>query len=319
MILGNKLPNTLSLILYYIGNYYLTYFLYLILSLPILDFIKFLYKKKKKSISNLNKYSFIILMIVITSLVAYGTYNAKNSYVKNYNITLNENGSNNLKIILLSDIHLGEDINSPQLVSLISEVNALNGDLVLIAGDLIDMSIDPFIEEEMYRLLSGFKTTYGTYFALGNHDIYDGNDDELTKLLENEGINVLRDESILVDDKFYIIGRDDKAISRFKESRKSLSEITSNIDSTKPTIVIDHTPDSIDESISSNIDIQVSGHTHKGQLFPGNFITSLIFPLDYGYKNIDGLNLVVSSGYGYWGPPIRLGSQSEIVSINVKF
>ncbi|MGL4772888.1 MAG: metallophosphoesterase [Clostridium sp.] len=320
MMFGTVLPKPLTLSLYYLGNYYLAAFFYLILIIPILDLLKLIFKNKLTNKKYISKYTFIFVAIFIFTLLSYGTFNAKNSYVKTYNFSVDKSCDiSNLNIVLVSDIHLGDEINREKLSQLINEVNALNPDIILIAGDLIDMSIKPFIDEEMYKELANFKSKYGTFLALGNHDIYAGREDELTNLLKNEGINVLRDESILVNDSFYILGRDDKSIERTKSPRKSLSEITSGLDKSKPSIIIDHTPDSINDSINSNIDIQVSGHTHRGQLFPGNLITSLIFPLDYGYDNIDGLNLIVSSGYGYWGPPVRLGSRSEIVNLKVTF
>lgn len=82
-------------------------------------------------------------------------------------------------------------------------------------------------------------------------------------------------------------------------------------------IVIDHNPKYIDESLNANIDLQLSGHTHKGQITPGNLVTNKMFEIDYGYLKKDNLNVVVSSGYGTWGPPIRIGSRSEIVQMNL--
>lgn len=101
-------------------------------------------------------------------------------------------------------------------------------------------------------------------------------------------------------------------------SRASLNDLTANLDSSKLSIVIDHNPSKIYESADNNIDLQVSGHTHKGQVFPGNLITKSLFPLDYGYGQFNNTNLVVSSGFGTWGPMIRTNSRSEIVSIKLK-
>ena len=148
--------------------------------------------------------------------------------------------------------------------------------------------------------------------------IFDNKTEELSSLLRNEGIIVLRDEYKLVDNSFYVVGRDDVSISRIKSKRKDLKDIINNVDKNKPIIVIDHNPSSMNESLESNIDLQVSGHTHKGQLAPFNLIVKGIFEDYYGYMKKNNFNIVVSSGYGTWGPPLRIGSRSEIVNIIIQ-
>ena len=186
-------------------------------------------------------------------------------------------------------------------------INSLNPDIVLIAGDLIDMNLEPVLEKNMLKELSDIKTKYGVYFALGNHDIYGKKAALLTATLREEGVIVLRDEKVLVNDKLYIAGRDNF-------SKKPLKDIIGD-HSDKPVILIQHTPDTIEETVENKIDLQVSGHTHKGQFFPGNLFTKRIFLIDYGLKKISDSNILVSSGYGTWGPPIRIGSSSEICLI----
>ncbi|HWI54984.1 MAG TPA: metallophosphoesterase, partial [Desulfobacteria bacterium] len=123
-----------------------------------------------------------------------------------------------------------------------------------------------------------------------------------------------------VADSFYIVGRDDKSGSRFTgHKRKNLQDIISAVDRSLPVIVMDHQPTNLGETERAGVDLQVSGHTHRGQLFPNHLITRRIYEVDYGYLRKGNLNVIVSSGYGTWGPPIRVGSVAEIVDINVEF
>ena len=161
------------------------------------------------------------------------------------------------------------------------------------------------------------KSRYGTYFSTGNHDYFGGDASKLSELATENNITVLRDESILVNDEFYIIGREDIISESFSIERSPLESIVSNIDKNKLSIVMDHNPENVKDSEENNIDLQVSGHTHGGQIFPGNIITNALFPIDYGLGKFGNTNVVVSSGFGTWGPLIRVGSQSEVVLITL--
>ena len=142
--------------------------------------------------------------------------------------------------------------------------------------------------------------------------------DDVVKTFNDSGINVLRDKAILINNSFYVIGRDDiSQESQTKVKRKELSDIIKDLDKSRPLILMDHQPRNFDDTQKQGIDLQVSGHTHRGQLFPANLITNAIFELDYGYLQKNNSNFIVSSGYGTWGPPIRIGSRSEIVEINI--
>lgn len=325
ILLKSFLPSIILNPLLYIGSYYIALMAYLIIIIPIIDAIKlvnskfYFIPKSKEFTSSLSLSTTIFIAIFLGILMIYGTWSGKSSYVKNYDIKLSKPfKNNNLKIILLSDIHLGNYIGKDRLKTMVSEVNSLNPDVVLIAGDLIDDSIKPFVDNNLAAELRKIKSKYGTYLSLGNHDLFDNKLDQLTMELEVNGVKVLRDNFHLVDNSFYIVGRDDISINRGNYKRKDLNLILKDIDKTKPIIIIDHNPKDLVEPYNEKVDLQVSGHTHKGQFAPFNLVTREIFELDYGYKEKDAFNLVVSSGYGTWGPPIRIGSRSEIVEINLK-
>ncbi|SHI63447.1 hypothetical protein SAMN02745163_00529 [Clostridium cavendishii DSM 21758] len=319
-LLNKYFPKALSSPLMYIGIYYMAISIYLLIIFAITDIFLILNRKLNffPKLKSNNLIFSILLVVVILALISVGNFNANNSYVKDYNIKINKQiKEKELNIVLVSDIHLGDIIGNYRLKNMVSKINSLNPDIVLIAGDLIDSSLKPFSENNMASELGKIKSKYGIFFALGNHDIFDNKVEELSSLLKNERITVLRDDYKLINDSFYIVGRDDISISRIKDKRKNLKDIIKTIDNNKPVIVIDHNPSSMNESEDTNIDLQVSGHTHKGQIAPFNLITKNIFEIDYGYKKKNNFNIVVSSGYGTWGPPIRIGSRSEIVNIKL--
>ena len=260
------------------------------------------------------------MTFLFTLLLIIGNYNAKNSYVKSYDINIEKKGlEGSLNVVMVSDIHLGIIIKNDRLKSMVKEINKLNPDLIIIAGDIIDSDIEPVLKNNMAVEFSNLKSTYGTFATLGNHDILTREEDEIVNILKENSVTVLRDEVTLINDSFYIIGRDDITINSISNNpRADLSVLTKDLDKSKPLIVIDHNPMYINESLNANIDLHLSGHTHKGQIFPGNLVTNNLFEVDYGYLKKDNLNIIVSSGYGTWGPPLRLGSRSEIVQINLK-
>lgn len=297
--------------------------MYTLLTFPLLGLINLILSKSSFSRFLTNKYYIfeilfiIILFIFITTI---GSFNANKSYVKDYTININKSSFNDdLNIVMVSDIHLGYLIKNKRLSNMVKEINSLNPDIVIIAGDIIDSDIKPFLYNNMATEFSKLKSKYGVFASLGNHDLMTKDENTIVDKLKENSVTILRDEAILINNSFYIIGRDDISINSFSENdRKDLSDITKDLDNTKALIVIDHNPKYINDSLEANIDLQLSGHTHKGQIAPGNLITRSMFEVDYGYLKKENLNVVVSCGYGSWGPPIRIGSRSEIVKIKLK-
>lgn len=324
-VAGDYLPGFLSTPMLYVGIYYVAILSYLMLVFPIIDMIRLANKrysflpKDSAAYSNFSFYVTIFLAVAIGTILIYGTWSGRSSYVKAYDVKVNKTlKEDNLKIALISDIHLGDYMDVKRLKNLVGEVNEMNPDIVLIAGDLIDSSIKPFLENQMAKELGKLNSQYGTYFSFGNHDL-GSKVPQLTKSLEEVGVTVLKDDYKLINDSFYVVGREDVAIKRMGGNRKSLKDITKDLDKTKPVIVIDHNPmnASLKEAQNERIDLQVSGHTHRGQFIPYNFFTNRGYDLVYGYDKKEDFNVIVSSGYGTWGPPIRIGSRSEIVQINL--
>ena len=293
---------SLNKVVSYIIYYYLAFLIYASLLFIFASIATMAFRYKL----NVNLYKISLIFVPIILLV--GTFYKHHTIIKKYDIKLNKDYNlEPLNIVLVSDIHLGYINGNSSFIKMKNIINSLNPDTVLIAGDLIDMNLEPVLEKNMLEELKGIETKYGIYFALGNHDIYGKKAALLTETLKAKGVTVLREEKILIDNKLYIAGRDNF-------SKKPLIDIIGD-HSNKPVILIQHTPDTIKETVKSKIDLQVSGHTHKGQFFPGRLFTKRIFLIDYGHKKISDSNILVSSGYGTWGPPIRIGSSSEICLI----
>jgi len=323
-IVPSVVPNTFNIV----GSYWMALMFYLILIFPIIDLVKILNSRFEfissdiLATTNVQLIVTTVLIIFLFGLMIYGTWNGRSVKVTKYDLDINKNGGNlqSLKVIMVSDIHLGGIVNNQRLTKMVNEINELNPDIVLIPGDLIDSKLGPFIKENMSYNFKRLKSKYGTYASLGNHDAMRDKVETVVKSFDEAGIKVLRDEALLIDNSFYLIGRDDPSLGQSeKTKRKKLSYIINDLDKAKPFIVMDHQPQNLSETQEHGIDLQVSGHTHKGQLFPANIITNRIFELDYGYLKKDKSNIIVSSGYGTWGPPIRLGSRCEIVEINLEF
>jgi hypothetical protein len=138
--------------------------------------------------------------------------------------------------------------------------------------------------------------------------------------MEEFGIKVLRDKAINVENAFYVIGREDRNGNNFSgKRRKSLSDLLTTCSENLPKILLDHTPVQLNDAVKNKIDLQLSGHTHNGQMFPLNFITKMIYEISWGYLKNELTQFYVSSGVGTWGPPIKLASDAEIVNIRIKF
>jgi hypothetical protein len=159
----------------------------------------------------------------------------------------------------------------------------------------------------------------GIYASTGNHE-HIGGVEEACKYLTEHDITVLRDSVIMVNNEFYLIGREDRDARRFSGAgRKSLDELMKNVDSEFPLILMDHQPFNLEQASSKGIDLQISGHTHNGQLWPLDYITDAIYEKSWGYEKKGNTHIYVSSGIGTWGPPVRTGNRPEIVNIKLNF
>jgi len=222
---------------------------------------------------------------------------------------------NTLKIVCVSDVHIGYVINKRKLKRYVDSINAQKPDIIFIVGDLCDGAIEPMIDQKVYEELMAIKSRLGTYVVTGNHEYIRGNKDVKVSYYEKSGLIVLEDSVALVNNSFYVIGRKD----RRDKSRKETIELVKGLDTNKPIILLDHQPYNLERSEEAGVDLHLSGHTHDGQFFPISLITNAVYEVSYGYKLKGKTHVYVTSGLGLWGPPIRLGTKSEFVVINMKW
>jgi predicted MPP superfamily phosphohydrolase len=312
-------PGQISDSLIWIGSYWMAFLFYALIINVLLDLIKCMDKAGGFLPAFIHDSSSIIAILVVLLLIfvlIYGTYNAKRPVVNQYRVNISKEAGmrKSLHIVMVSDIHLGNIVGRSRLSGLVDRVNLMQPELVLLVGDIIDGDIRPFEEQQMAELMRTIKAPQGVFAVLGNHEYLGGQYMELVAALESCGVTVLRDQYQLMDN-FYLVGRDDK----FSRLRKPLEEVMTGVNHQLPIILMDHNPIDIEESRHNRVDLQLSGHTHAGQLYPLNLFTKKIFVLDWGYLRQEDMQIIVSNGFGTWGPPIRIGNRPEIVEIFVQF
>lgn len=262
------------------------------------------------------------IFLVVLGLVLYGLWNARHPIVNRYNLTIGKKAGSlgELHIVLVSDIHLGAIMNNGRLAALVERVNALKPDLILLAGDVIDENVERVIRQDMRMNLSRLQAPFGVYAVLGNHEYLGGHVREALAYMAEAGVHMLRDASVKVADSFYLVGRDDRSARHFTgQGRRPLANLLEGLDLSLPVIALDHQPSHLEEAERAGVDLQLSGHTHKGQLFPIQLLTRHLFADDFGLLEREDFRVVVSSGFGTWGPPLRVGNRPEIVEIDVHF
>jgi uncharacterized protein len=314
-------------LLIWIGSFWFGMMLYLFLGVVVCDFFRFINWLANIVPVTSPRYDRIRLLTAISVgvtaalVVAGGYFNTLHPRIKTLVVDLPKKAGNRacLDVALVTDIHLGTIISNSRLQKMVDMVNAIRPDVVLLGGDIVDENLAPVIQNNLGDLLGGIRSRYGTYAVTGNHE-YIGGVERACRYLSAHGVTMLRDSAVLVDGSFYIIGREDRSISQFSGMRrKALGDIIKDIDRKLPLIMMDHQPIGLSDATDHGIDLQVSGHTHHGQLWPASIITGMIYEVSRGYKKIGGTNVYVSNGYGTWGPPSRVGNVPEVVHIQLRF
>lgn len=255
-----------------------------------------------------------------------GWYFNHNVWIRTYTFETEKN-IRDLRVVMFADSHIGTTFDSKGFAALLAKMQKQNPDIILIAGDYVD---DDTPREEMItasKALGNLNTTYGVYFALGNHDKgyyspahrgYSGA--ELLAELKKNGVKILGDEAELVDNMFYILGRKDSSEKYRGGTRKEIRELTENLEKDKFVIVMDHQPNDYKNLAETEVDLVVSGHTHGGQLFPFNKIGEWIGANDltYGHERRNRTDFVVTSGLSDWAIKFKTGTKSEFVVIDVR-
>lgn len=327
-----------------ISNYWLGTLLYIVMIVVIADLIRHVLMRVnfKYSRAFFSRRGFVaggsVALAAITAFTVAGIVGAARIQVTDYDIEINKPCGDmaSMKIVLAADLHLGYSIGCWHMEKMVEKINAQNPDLVVIAGDIFDNEYDALDDPvRLAQILSGIRSRYGVYACYGNHDIKEKllagftlggrkeekvSDPRMDEFLEKAGITLLHDEGALIDDAFWLYGRPDyKKPGRDILQRKMPEEITAGMDQTKPVFVIDHEPKELQELADAGVDLDLCGHTHDGQMFPGNLVTSFMWENSCGYLQKGSMHNIVTSGVGVFGPNMRLGTKSEICSITVHF
>lgn len=313
--------------LHWIGAFWfagMLYFTLLIFAADIVRifnfFIHFLPKTNTEAFYSLKYYTGIGIASAGILVILGGFLNAWHPKIHQHNLKINKHvdGKKQLKIVAASDIHLGTIIGPRKTRKLVETINSLQPDIILFAGDVVDEDVGPVIRQNLGESLRQLQAPLGVYASTGNHE-YIGGADRSVKYLEDHGLTVLRDSCALINDQLYIVGREDRDKSRVNGPRKEVAVLTSQLDPNKPIIMLDHQPYHLEKAAEAGVDLQISGHTHHGQLWPFGYITERIFEVSRGYLQKDNSHFIVSTGFGTWGPPVRTGNRPEILEITLNF
>lgn len=267
------------------------------------------------------KFAFIITLSASALMIVGGFINAIIPVVTNYDISINKNAGEikSMRIAAVSDIHLGSIIRKRSMKKLSRMLEELKPDLVLLLGDIVDGEIGPVMRDDLLQYFVCPENKYGMLGITGNHEFI-GGASRTIPYIESKGIRLLKDEVYVLNGEIQLIGRKDRDSDRFYgQKRSTLAELIAQTDSAKPIILLDHQPFNYDESVKQGVDLELSGHTHNGQMWPLNYITEMIYELSKGYLRKGNSQFIVSSGYGLWGPRVRSASRSEVLLINLTF
>ena len=314
ILTAGSLPSAVTSFLYILGSSWFFIMLYLLMLFLLLDIGRLVHLLPKSFLlGNWMVLGGITALLTIIFTIGYITYQKKDRVELNLDVPAGVSLDNPLKIVALSDVHIGYTIGKKELARWVELINAENPDIVLIAGDITDNNVRPLIEQDMASVFRQIRSKYGVYACAGNHE-YIGGLAETLAFEKKAGITVLRDSAVLIDNNFYIVGRDD----RTNTQRESIGGLVDTLDRTKPVILLDHQPYHLEEAEENGITLQISGHTHDGQVWPVSMITRSMYEVSHGYKKKKDTHIYVSSGIGIWGGKFRIGTRSEYVVINLE-
>lgn len=307
------------------GGFWLAFMLYGIMLFFISDIVYALLKVtgvlNGENIPIYKKWAFVVTVAASAVFIIGGFINAIIPVVTKYDITINKSAGEvkTMRIAAVSDIHLGSIIRKRSMRKLSGIMAELKPDLVLLLGDIVDGEIGPVMRDDLLQYFTCPKCDYGMLGISGNHEFI-GGASKTIPYIESKGIRLLKDEVVVLDGGIQLIGRKDRDSERFYGTKRmALQELIAKTDSLKPIILLDHQPFGYDEAVKYGIDLELSGHTHNGQMWPLNHITEMIYELSYGYMRKGNSQFIVSSGYGLWGPRVRSASRSEVLLINITF
>ena len=342
-VIAFLLPKSaVAIVIRRISTYWIGIMLYSLLYVVLFDLLRLIAKHTKLKNTLLFSRGSVISIgsVVVACAVATclsGFFNARNITVNEYSVTVNKScGSDkHLKAVLVADLHMGYAIGVDHITNMVEKINQQDADIVIIAGDIFDNSYDGMDDPEGIKAqLKSIKSKYGVYAVYGNHDIDEKilmgftfdwggkqlHNEKMTNFMKECNIKLINDESVLINDEFYLVGRRDTDKPGTEDgTRAEISELTKDLDKTKPIFVLSHEPDELQKTADAGADIDFSGHTHDGQLFPGNLTIGLFWENPCGMIKKDNMYSIVTSGVGVYGTFMRVGTDAEICSVDIDF
>ena len=342
-VIAFLLPKSaVAIVIRRISTYWIGIMLYSLLYVVLFDLLRLIAKHTKLKNTLLFSRGSVVSIgsVVVACAVAtclYGIFNARNIKGNEYSVTVNKScGSDkHLKAVLVADLHMGYAIGVDHITNMVKKINEQNADIVIIAGDIFDNSYDGMDDPEGIKAqLKSIKSKYGVYAVYGNHDIDEKilmgftfdwggkqlHSEKMTNFIKECNIKLINDESVLINDEFYLVGRRDTDKPGTEDgTRAEISELTKDLDKTKPIFVLSHEPDELQKTADAGADIDFSGHTHDGQLFPGNLTIGLFWENPCGMIKKDNMYSIVTSGVGVYGTFMRVGTDAEICSVDIDF
>ncbi len=305
----DRLPMPLSVAVYELGGSSLFVLLYVVMAFLLLDLGRLVRLVPRGALYS-NGITAGVIAAVIAAVFIYGNIHYYRKQRQTVSLTTDKPLDKELKIVMLSDLHLGYHNRGKELKRWVDIINGEHPDLILIGGDIIDNSLRPVIADNMAAELHRLGSP--VYACLGNHEYYSG-EPEAARFYKEAGITLLRDSAVTVKG-INIVGRDDRTNRR----RRSIGRLMRGVDKSRYTILLDHQPYHLEGAERTGVDFQFSGHTHYGQVWPVSWITDAIYEDAYGPWQRGDTRYYVSSGMGIWGGKFRIGTCSEYVVVTVK-
>lgn len=291
-----------------VSDYWMFFFAYGLMVAIVCNLLSLILKRRyTKTIG-------VAAIVVLMVLFIIGQNQAFKPVMKHLTINREEASTKKqLKVVFVADLHLGILSDKEHLKKFVELSNKEKPDVVILAGDIVDDSPKWFKEQGMQDELSELEATYGVYGILGNHEYIGDEIKEVNRVMKQSNVQMLRDETLQLTKGIYLTGRDDAT----NEERLSLEKLQQDVPKGSPWIVLDHQPP---ENLNNpDVSMMLSGHTHNGQIWPGNLLVKNMYALAYGHEKSHGTDYVVTSGYGFWGPPMRIGTDAEIWSLTMEF
>jgi len=317
------IPISIRKIMNLIGAYWLGIFIYLLIFIFLADIAPLLGIATGIIPSPLTNhmlfYRGLVALLLSVGIVSYGIYNAVQIRLVSYEVQLSKSIlSNEIKIALISDLHLGAINSERNLEKIVQGINSLEPDIVCIAGDIFNDNIYAIRDRDRAAtLFREIDSKYGIFACLGNHDSGSTFHQKI-RLLEESNITLLNDEPVIIGERLVLLGRlDSGPIGYFGGlERRDVSNVIASMCADMPVIVMEHNPAHVGE-YGSEVSLILAGHTHGGQMFPITLIVKAMHPFYHGHYQREGAhpNVIVTSGASTWGPPMRVGTNNEIVSI----